>query len=747
MTPNQNDPTLQDLLKVIQRRRKILYSVACLCFGVAVLLCVVKTRRYEATGTIELQKSSSDGLGLDSIMEGMAGGGGDAMGANLDLQTQSNILQSHQIALSVIKDLHLEQNADFLPRFNPIGLVLGVFTPKGAEDPANASLDDAPNKRERLLKVFDKNLKVKTVAGTRLIEVDYSNPDPKVARAVVADVLNQLIDFSFQVRFRATTDASKWLEVQLQDLRNQTTDLQARLVAVQKDTDLFGVGGTDPQGKPVIYSPVLDRLQTATAALAQAESSTIVKGAVLEAVKSGNAELISQLSGPTFGAGSSSGISNSLSLIQTLRGQEATQQAQIDQDATKYGSAYPKLIEERASLSRIEKSLQEEIGRVKSRSESDYQIALQTERGIKATYSAAKAEAERLNDKTIEFTILQRETEQSEELYQDLLKRLKEAGVVEGLHSSNLTIVDEPKTPAKPSTPNIPLYLAIGLTLGGFLGLGSVFLVDALDNRIISSEDIESLGLPLLGILPELGQNEVFSRMPMAELPKSIYSEAMRTVRSAILLSRGGLPPKVILVGSSGPAEGKSTVSLNLAIALGQNKRRVLLVETDMRRPVIQNRLNLPPSAGLSYFLSHAEGDFARSLLPGAENVWVLPAGMVPPFPAELLGSERFGEFVKRAKQEFDFVIFDTAPTLPVVDVQLVAPHVDSMILVARSGSTTKPSVQRTFNMLRPHAKNPAAPAIGVVLNAVPVASSAYRDYYGYKQYGYYDQENNLENN
>ena len=746
MIQAQKDPTLQDLLRVFRRRQNVFYAIVAACFFIASFLALMTTRRYEASGTIEIQKSSNDSLGLDSIMEGMSGGGSDSMGVNMDIQTQSSILQSRQIALNVINDLHLDRDPDFQPKFSLLGSVLSLISPSGSPDPQNAPLDESPKKRERLLAVFKKNLKVKVVAGTRLMEVDYSNPDPKVSKAVVDDLSKQLIDFSFQVRFRATTDASRWLEIQLGDLRSQTTDLQSRLVAVQKDTGLFGMGGTDMQGKPTIYSPALDRLQQATSMLTQAQSNRILKGAIYEAVRSGDAELVSQLGGTAIGAGTAPGIVNSLSLIQTLRSQQATVEAQIAQDSTKFAAAYPKLVEERASLAHIEQSLHDEIGRVSARARNDYEISQESEAGIRNTYDQAKAEAEKLNDKTIEYTILQRETNDSQELYQDLLKRLKEAGVVEGLHYSNLTVVDSARTPARPASPNIPLYLTLGAALGVFLGLVGAFLVDAIDNRVHSGEDVEALGLTLLGMLPRIPGEDMKSSKQMIDAPHSIFSEAMRSLASAMLISRGGLPPKILLVASAGPSEGKTTASLNLAIALSKNGRRVLLIEADMRRPVLRKRLELKDNIGLSQVLSSDDANLHEVLLPGSSNVWILQAGPIPPYPAELLSSARLVEVIAMAKERFDFVVFDSAPALPVVDVQVIAPHADSMLLVARSGQTARPSLQRAFAVLKSHSRNPELQSIGVVLNAVPTTSSAYLDYYGYKQYGYYRQETANEN-
>src|SRR6201996_1953008 len=521
------------MLSTFHRRRSSIVATTLVVFLLSVSACVFMTRRYTASSVIQLEKSSSDSLGLDSLMGAASGGASDALSVNIDLQTQADILQSEALALKVVKDLNLEQNEDFKPHFNPIGWAMGLLSPKGPGDPAHASLEDSPGRRGNVVKAFQNNLKVKVTAGTRLLEVDYTNRDPKVAAAVVNHLVQALIDYTFQTKFTATNQVSQWLEGQLGDLRKQSEQLQSRVVALQQGSGIFGVGGTDPQGKPVIYSPVLDRLQQSTAQLSQAQMNRVLKASVAQVVKTGNAELISQLSGTSMGSASSPGVSNSLAVIQNLRLQEATLRAQINQDATQFGPAYPKLIEERASMKGVQQSLQDEIERTAQRSQNDFAVAEKAEQGARAAYESDRGAAEKLNDKSIEYAILSKEADQSQELYQDLLKRLKEAGILEGLHSSNVTVVDQASAPARPSKPQVPLYLALGAGLGIFLGCCVALLVEAVDNKIQDAEEIEAMQIPLLGISPQIEANKTSSNALMlySRHADSAFGESVRRLR------------------------------------------------------------------------------------------------------------------------------------------------------------------------------------------------------------------------
>src|ERR1700761_9078906 len=738
-TMPDRDPTLRDLLRIFHRRKRAIVITVVVVFLLSIFACVFMTRRYTATGVIQLGKSSSDSLGLDSLMGAASGGASDALSVNIDLQTQASILESDALALKVVKDLNLEKNEDFKPHFNPIGWVMAKVSPSGPADPAHASLEDSPVRRAMVTKAFSCNLKVKVTAGTRLLEVDFTNRDPKVAAAVVNHLVQALIDYTFQTKFNATNQVSQWLEGQLEDLRKQSAQLQARVVALQQGSGIFGVGGTDPQGKPVIYSPVLDRLQQSTAQLSQAQMNRVLKASIAEVANSGNAEMISQLSGTSMAGTSGPGVANSLALIQSLRLQETTLQSQIDQDASQFGPAYPKLIQERASLKGLQESLHDEVHRIAQRSENDFKVAEKAEKGARKAYDSDRMAAEKLNDKSIEYAILSKEADQSQELYQDLLRRLREAGILEGLHSSNVTVVDRASPPARPSKPQVPLYLALGAFVGLFLGCCAALLVDAVDNKIQDAEEIEALQIPLLGIAPQIEVNKA-SRAIMLDSQHSAFGESVRRLRAGLLISRSGRPPQVLLVSSASPGEGKSTLALNLAASLSHFDKKVLLVEADMRRPVLRGRLGLEGTDGLSVLLSDCDAPSGMVPVPGNPNLTLLPGGPIPPYPAELLGSHRMHSLMEEWRTEFDFVVVDSPPVLPVVDAQLLEEIADATVLLARVGYTSRAALERAYKLLLMHRKDASRPAIGVLLNFVSRRSSAHYGYYGYyggKKYEY----------
>jgi len=756
--------TFNDLWNLIIRRKAIILGVLAVVVAITVLFCIFSERRYQATGELQVEKTSLDGLGLSSLI-GDASGAGDALDSNITIQTEATILQSDTLALRVIKDLNLDSTPDFQPRYGVLSLISDLLSPQGPHDPANTPLEGSPRRRSHALIVFSKNLKVKIVPGTRLIDVSYTNPDPRLAAEVVNHLIQALEDFSFQTRYSATSQASKWLGGQLSDLRKESEDLQAKVAELQKDSGVFTLGGGSEvdgksQGGAGIYSSVLDRLQQATASMTQAESNRILKRAIYEAAKSGNPELISGLAGNAGSPGLSTGMASSLTLIQNLRLQQASVQGQLDELSAKFGPAYPKLDEVRSNLAAIDKAIRDESDRIEQRAKNDYLVAQQVEDGARGIFNQQKQDADRLNDKAIEYMIVRQEAEQSRGLYETLLGHLKEAGVLEGLRSSNVSIVDPARIPAKPSKPNIPIYLALSVGCGLFLGFGSAILIDLRDNKIHDISELEAeLGKTAFGILPDFDSRRKLLpadgdvakvpegghyRLPLLAIddPRSPYVEALRALRTALLLSRRDSPPKTVLVTSSLASEGKSTLSINLAILLAQHGKKVLLIDSDLRRPMLNKILGVKSEVGLSSILAgqySGEPSSAMCDLEEVPGLRVLCAGPVPPYPSELLGSEQLRILLEQWRKEFDFVLFDGAPVLPVTDSVILGGLVDANLLIARYGTTTRQSVERSYSLLC--GVNGSERTIGIVINAVQQNKHSYYAYYGYSKSEYHNHQ------
>ena len=310
LMPARKEMTVQDLWGIMSRRRKIVLGVLVLTIAVAGALFATATRLYKASAEIQVQKESADALSMNTMMGPETAS--DAVESNVNLQTQAQILQSDSLALQVIKELNLEKSPDFRSHFNPIGWVMGLFAPAGIPDPVNVPLEEAPGRRAHVIKMFETHLKVTPVSGTRLITIDYLSTSPQTAAAVVNRLVEDLTDYNFETRHNATREASVWLRNQLNDLRKQSEDLQAKVVDLQRDSGVFAFGQTDTQGHEQVFTPALDQLQQATTQLEQAQAARIMKGALYQVVKDGDPELISGLAGNGMLSGASAGVTGSL---------------------------------------------------------------------------------------------------------------------------------------------------------------------------------------------------------------------------------------------------------------------------------------------------------------------------------------------------------------------------------------------------------------------------------------------------
>jgi succinoglycan biosynthesis transport protein ExoP len=766
----RKEMTVQDLWGILSRRRRVIVSVLSLALLIAALLYATATRMYKASAQVEVQKETADTLSLDS--KAGTESATDSLELSTNLQTEAQILQSESLALNVINSLKIENTPDFQPKFSLIGWALGLFSPGGVSDPMGVSLADAPGRRGHALKIFEKNLKVKPIAGTRLIGIDYFSSDPRTAAAVVNSLITNLNDYNFESQHAPTQQAATWLTKQLFDLRKHSEDLQAKVVEMQRDSGVFTLGQTDSQGREQVYTPVLDRLQQATSHLAEAQSARIMKGALYEVVKNGDPELISGLAGNGTLSGASSGVSGSLSLLQGLRSQESQAQAQMNELSAKFGPGYSKLGEIQASLSSIHKAILDEAGRIAARVKNDYAVSQQIEDNDRAVFLQEKNQAESLNSKAIEYEIARQEAVQSRNLYENLLQRLKEADLVAGLHSSNITVVDPARAPSRPAKPNILIYAAAGIVGGFLLAICTAVFRDATDSRIQDFSEVEVLGNATpIGFLPHHAAQAGWKRLPSsrkqtsslnassssdslseavgakftvaAAEPHAAYTEALRALRTSLMRSgRGAPPPQVILITSSIPGEGKSMLSLNLAIVYAQSRKKVLLVDGDLRTPVLHQHLGLSSTKGLSSLLMPRDSDTdplqpVRLSLEGAISLDVIPAGSVTTYPAELLDSDEMEEMIGIWRNQYDYIFIDGAPLLPVTDSALLSRYADFTLVVARQNMTDRRSLERTTQILRSQGLRNT----GIVLNGVKAGGGAQHRYYGYKHTGYYGRE------
>jgi exopolysaccharide transport family protein len=728
--PSQ-ESTLREYMRVLIKRKWMVIAVVAGIFIAAAVASLRQTPVYEAVGRIALNKADPNLITFKD-----SGPVVDYYDP-ADLDTEVRILQSDLMALQVIRQLNLDKRPEF-------GGHADQKQPNLVADP----LQTDSNRTSALLGSFRGNLHVTLIPNTRIIEIHYTSTDPQLAASAVNTLADTYIKQNFQTKFESTMQASDWLSKQLVDLQMKVETSQEKLVRYQREHEILG---TDE--KQNIITEKLDELNKE---MTMAESDRMQKEAVYRQTQTNDPEAIAAAI-VSDNAGGASGATSGL--LDRLREQQVTLKIQVAELSTQFGPSYPKVAQLNSQLKEIERQLQSETNKAVDHLKGQYLASLQRENMLRGSFEKQKQEANKLNESAIEYSLLKRDLDSNRTLYEGLLEKLKEAGVTAGLRSNNFRIIDAARVPTSPSEPNIPRNLLFALMLGLISGVGLAFLIENMDNTVRTPEQAQALsGLPSLGMIPlgsksgtygPIGKRlaltaskEVVETVTQVR-PQSQMAESYRALRTSLLLSNLGAPPKVIMVTSARPQEGKTTTSINTAIVLAQKGVRVLLVDADLRRPSIHKTLGMGPRSGLSNVLTGSAAlQQTITTSPILPNLFIMPAGTPPPNPAELLASSNMRDLLAELRQQFDHIVIDTPPTLSVTDAVVLSPRADATILVIRSGHTTKQALCRSRDILM----QVNAHVAGVLLNAVDLTSPDYYYYYEYQgKYSHYYQEEPLD--
>ncbi len=719
----QEDNGLLQYLPILRKHRWTILATVALTVVLAVIVSLRTKPEYDALGRIAINRENADALGFKNGVDALTD---DDIDYQLTLDTQTRILESDAITLATAKALQLDKDPAFMP-----------VKEKSADVLAAPAAD--PRQEAALIGFMHGGLQITQVPKTRILEIRFTNSDPQLAARVVNTLVNVYIEQNFKTRFESAMQTSDWLSKQLSDLQLKVEASQEKLVRYQREHGILGI-----DEKQNIVTQKLDELNRE---LTEAEADRIQKEARYRLIANGNAELLSNL--------------DSSSLLAKLHAQEVDLKTQIAQAEVHLGLAHPHILELNNQLKQVQKASQAEVDKLAGRIKGEYLTAAQRESMLRAAMDQQKQQANTLNESAIEYTLLRRDVDSNRQLYEGLLQRLKEASVSAGLRSSNIRIVDPARVPLSPARPdrrrNVMLALAMGLVGGVVLA----FVLESLDNTVRTPEQAQQLcGIPSLGIIPGESPESAIRRLtPKARTalpsrgegkreegtdielasqkrPRSDIAESYRALRTSILLSSSGAPPKVILVTSALPQEGKTTTSINTAIVLSQKGARVLLVDADMRRPSVHRVFGIDSKVGLSTLLA-GSSSFEESTLTSSDipNLTVLPAGLLPPQPAELLHSDTMKNLLAQWRERYDHIVIDSPPALSVTDAVLLSVQADTVVLVIRAASTRKAALRRACDLL----EQVNAHVMGFVMNGVDVNAPDFDNcyYYGSKYGGY----------
>ena len=709
-------PSIWDYWPILVRHKWTILSVMLVTIVGGAVLSFSATPIYEAKGQIAINREGAETAG----MKNSDGSGNDSADDYMvAMDTQTHVLESDVIAKLVLRKLNLDSNPAFAGK---------IASP--APSAADASTVDSraiePHREAMLVNKFHASLQVSSIPRTRILELRFASSDPNVAAKAVNSLIDTYIEQNYKTRLDATTRTADWLTQQLSELQLKVEESQEKLVRYQKEHGILGIDEKE--------NIITSKLNELNKELTAAEADRMQKESIYRMAGSGDPELLSSL--------------DPSSPLIKLRAQEEDLHRQIAQASVHFTPSYPKLQELNGELDAVQTDIKTEISRLSIKYKKDYLAALEHEKLLRGSLENQKTDANQLNESAIEYSLLKRDVDSNRQLYEGLLQKLKEAGVMTGLRSSNVRIVDPASTPTSPSSPNIPRNLLLSVLMGLAGGVALAFVLESRDDAVHSLEQAEMIsGLPSLAIVPlETPSNRLLPasrRLPKtpaalatALQPKSEIAEAYRGLRPSNLLSSMGKSAKVLMVTSPLPQEGKTTTSVNLSIALSQKGARVLLIEGDMRRASISQIFELKSNGGLSTVLANSlDVHTALQSVPGLPNLTVLPAGPVALYPSEMLASAHMRDLLASMRQEFDHIIIDTPPVLSVTDAALLSAYADSTLLVIRSGSTNKAALRRARDVLA----QVDARVLGVILNAADFMDPD-RYYYGDRYGGYHER-------
>jgi capsular exopolysaccharide synthesis family protein len=665
-------------------------------------LIALRPRDFAAEGVIRIQPGTA-GMYRTSPLSALTEGSTDKIASEVA------ILQSRTLYLKVASDLKLAGMKDF-----------------GGEK-VGRSLDD-PAVRDRVVRLMRERIKVVHKPKDEMITITCATRDPALSARVVNTLINDYVEFLFQVRYGASKRASGWLIGQLDDLKQQIEKDQSALTELQAK---LGVVGLDEKNNDYLLAQSLNSM---TKAASDATVDRIVAEAKYRFLADADPNLIegevNLLSGNPEMPPQQNG------LLQNLRNSQAQLAASYSRLLEQYGTSYPEVKQARAQLDEIETQVKSEQTRILNQARLSYAAAAANESMTDQALAKKKTEAFSLRGDMVRYVILQHDYESHRTLYEGLILRLREAGITSGIEGGEIDVVDLADLPTIPAPPGTLTVVAGATSVGLLLGLVLAFAVEAVNSRVVTLEQAErESGLPLLAMLPHFKFDRKAKASGMENIltlaaPNSHYSEAVQTFRSSVLLSTPGDSPKVLVVTSAFPGEGKSTTAINLAAILTQHEARVLLIECDLRRGSMASKLQLSATEGLTQVLTRQLSfDDALQVLPFAGGWAVLPGGPRSPNPAVLLGSGEMKALVDRCRTRYDFVILDAPPVLGLSDAINLGLLADAVVLVVRAKVANRNALRQAVRTVR----TAKLPVLGFVLNDVEPDAQGYG--YGY-EYG-----------
>jgi polysaccharide biosynthesis transport protein len=685
---------LRDYLKIVYKRRYTVYTFFAIVFAIVLIGTLSSTPIYQASTKVLIEKVEPTNLSVAYPYY---------MPYDPEFyETQYQLIKSTSVAQKVVTMLSLDKTYE------------SYFRNAKQLFPS----DDSKAKMTVLADIISSGITVSPVKNSKIVNLSFLSTNPEFAALVANSVAKAYIEEILDMRMSSSRYSIEWMSKKAEEEKVKLEQSEQALQEYMRANDIITL-----QNKIAITPEKLTEFNTQ---LIKAETKRKELEALYSKVSNINlkdAETIPAVaSDPT---------------IQLLRNQILKAEQNTEEFSKKFGRKHPVMIKAEEELRGLQQKKDQEIKRVIASIRNEYELARSSEITLHKALSSSKAEALTLNEKFIQYGVLTREVETNRQLYDALIKKLKEQSVTEQVQTVNVWVVEKAEKPVSPVKPRKSINILLGIIVGLFGGIGLAFFFEYLDNTIKSAEDVETrLGLPVLGTIPLLESKDENIEETILKEPQSVYSESYKTVRTAVLLSSASHPPRNILITSMAPEEGKTVTSVNLAATIARSGYSVLLIDSDLRKPRIHKVFGLNNLSGLSTYLAGATPDITAVFKNPMINLTVIPSGPTPPNPSELLGSNRMNELLKILNEKFDLIIWDSPPLMTVTDSLILSRILDGTIIVTRAGKTTYDIVRRGLKLLQGNRESLIdARVLGLIINAFNVKNA---DQHYYQYYNYY---------
>jgi polysaccharide biosynthesis transport protein len=686
---------LRHYLHVLRKRWKVITGVLIVATAVAFIYTARRPRIYEAACTIIIEPS------YPRVLENVRDVIEMESSSYLYYQTQYRIIRSQEIAQKVLDrigpvQVQPDDNGRPLSRQDQISLLLGM-------------------------------IRVTPVRDSSIANLIVRDRDPARAARIANAFADAYIERNLDYKLEGARSASSWLGEQSVDLRKRLEDSELALYQFKKDHNLLDMGLDDRQGMN------RQNLQALNQKLSDIKAKRIEAESIRKLILAAKNDIEEKESLPE--------IRDNVVVTKLRENYLDLLKLKADLES-KYGDKHPRIENIQQQIAATRRDYNKELDEVLKAFDKKFQAIVDTEAALAKWMHQEKAQALELSKLEVEYRPMARDAENNAKVFGQVTLRHKEIDLTGLMRTNNIRMLDRAIAPDVPVGPRLKINLAVALVFGLLGGLLFAFAVEVLDNTVRTPEAAEELvGAPLLGVLPLLteARQHLMEEAPERDLtvhrdPKSLAAEACRSIRTNLMFIAAQREIQLMVVTSPGPRDGKTTAAISLAITMAQAGARVLLIDTDLRKPRVHQSFGIKADRGISTAIT---GNVAfKDVIVHSEipNLDVVPCGPIPPNPAELLHTDRFRDILAECRHGYDKVILDAPPTAPVTDPAVIGSLTDGVLLVLRAGHTTRDAA----SYARRHLTDAGARILGLVINQTDRKGRAYGYGYGYGYYSTY---------